>query len=205
MAPRRFFAPCYHPTPLTMKSPRGFLGAVGFLLALPLMLLWQALTGGGAQAVIHFALAAGAALMSVAVFDFVQVPRWIGWIGSVSIGALAGILFLQAISEVVNNESLTRVAYDVLGQRLEGRLTDVFFCFWCPALWLTESRGNRKWFGAIAVLAVAGLVAYEYFLAFRGTSLNQEAEVLKVLYFLPIVWLLLESSRARQARGHETK
>ena len=204
MAPRRFFAPCYHPTPL-MKSPRGFLGAVAFLLALPLMLLWQALTGGGAEAVIHFALAAGAALMSAAVFDFVKVPRWIGWIGSVSIGALAGILLLQAVSEVVNNDSLTRVAYDVLGQRLEGWLTDVFFCFWCPALLLTESRGNRKWLGAIAVVAVAGLVAYKYFLVFRGTSLNEEAEVLKLLYFLPIVWLLLESRAARPAPDHETK
>lgn len=58
-----------------MKSPRGFLAAIVFLSALPVTILYQKLFGNGAEVVIHLALAAGAFLLSFAVFDLSKTPK----------------------------------------------------------------------------------------------------------------------------------
>jgi hypothetical protein len=68
-----------------MRSPRGFAAAVVFLSALPMAALFQAIAGGDPEIVVHVALALGAALMALAVFDF-RTPRWIAWTGSASLG-----------------------------------------------------------------------------------------------------------------------
>ena len=77
-----------------MRSPRGFAGAVVFLLALPVTLLYQMVFGAGAEIVVHAMLGLGAALMASAVFDF-RTSRWIAWAGCAATGSLAAIFLLQ--------------------------------------------------------------------------------------------------------------
>src|SRR5688572_23208982 len=80
-----------------MRSPRGLLAAIFFLLAVPVTFLFQILLGSGASTAIHLALGAGSVVLAFAVFDF-KVPRWINWIGCVSAGALGAIFLLQAVA-----------------------------------------------------------------------------------------------------------
>src|SRR5688500_5011318 len=82
---------------LSMRSPRGFLGAIVLLLALPIAVLVQVLFGSGSATTIHFALAAGSVLVSFSAFDF-ETPRWIAWIGGVTTGGLAAIFLAQGAS-----------------------------------------------------------------------------------------------------------
>lgn len=70
-----------------MRSPRGPLGAIVLLLALPIAVLTQVLFGSGSGTTIHFALAVGCVLVSFSAFDF-ETPRWIAWIGCVTTSAL---------------------------------------------------------------------------------------------------------------------
>jgi hypothetical protein len=58
----------------SMRSFRGFLAAIVFLLAVPVALLCQILFGSGAGTTIHLVLGAGSVLLSFAVFDF-ELPR----------------------------------------------------------------------------------------------------------------------------------
>ena len=178
-----------------MRSSRGFAAAVVFLLAVPLAALFQMIAGAGAEIVIHLALAAGFALLSLAVFDF-RTARWIAWLGFLSTGALAAILLLQGLSELIRNESLTHLVYQVLGQRLEIWLFDVFI-LWCIAVLLVDSRGKTRVAGWIAIAIVAAIVAYGYRLSYLGRSLNTEAQILKVFYLLPFAWLLFEARKTR--------
>jgi hypothetical protein len=73
-----------------MRSPRGLLGAVVLLLALPIAVLVQVLFGSGSATTIHFVLAAGSLLVALSVFDF-ETPRWVAWIGRVSSGGMSAI------------------------------------------------------------------------------------------------------------------
>ena len=157
--------------------------------------LYQAVAGRGAEVVIHLALAFGAALMAVAVFDF-RTARWIAWTGSLSLGVLAVIFLLQAVAELAQRDTLTRLAYRGLGQGIEARAADLFV-IWCMAVVLVDSRGWTRIVGAGAVALVAGMRGYSYYLAYRGTSLDAEAPALKVLALLPFIWLLLEARRTR--------
>src|SRR5215210_8303367 len=100
---------------VSMRSPRGLLAAIVFLLAIPIASLCQIRFGSGASTTIHLALGAGSLLLSCAVFDF-KLPRWINWIGSVSAGALGAIFLLQAVALLISNDSLNYFAYEVLGQ-----------------------------------------------------------------------------------------
>jgi len=176
-----------------MRSPRGFAAAVVFLAALPIAALYQGVGGGGAEVVVHLALALGAALMALAVFDF-RTARWIAWTGSVATSVLAVIFLLQGVSELTHNESLTYLVYRVLGQRLEAWAGDLFV-LWCIAVLLADSRGATRIVGAVAITLVAGMRAYAYYLSYLGTSLDAEVPELKVLSLLPFVWLLLETRK----------
>jgi hypothetical protein len=160
-----------------MKSPRGLAGAVVFLLAVPVAALYQAVFTDGVEAVIHVALAAGAALVASAAGDF-KTARWIRWTGWVSAGAMAVIFLLQAVAELVRNDALTRLAYQVLGQRLEGWLVYLFL-LWCLAVLVVDSSGRTRLLGLVAVA-----------LAASAGALDQ-----KLLGLLPFVWLLFESAR----------
>ena len=115
------------------------------------------LLGTGAGAVIHGALALGSALMSFAVFDF-KTPKWAAWLGSASTGVLAAVLFLQGLSEVIHDASLTYLAYQLLGQRLEGWLVDSFMAWCvCVVVLVVDTQTTARTLGIVA-MATAGCV-----------------------------------------------
>ena len=174
-----------------MKSPRGFAAAAVFLLALPVTLLYQAVIGSGTEIVVHAALALGAALMASAVFDF-RTRRWISWCGSVSIGVLAVIFFIQCLSELTKHATLTQLSYQLLGQHIENVLGNLFL-MWCVVVLLVDSQGKTKALGFVALSATVCMEAYAIGLNFLGSSLDAEAPILKVLALLPFAWLLFES------------
>jgi len=130
--------------------------------------------------------------MSFAVFDF-NTPRWATWMGSASTGVLAAVFFLQGVSEVTHDEALTYIAYQVVGQRLEGWLVDLFMA-WCVVVLVFDRQAARRIPGIVAMATVACAKAYSLGLAYQGTSLDAEAPILKVLWLMPFVWILLEST-----------
>ena len=186
--------------PERTKSARGVVAAIVFLSALPLAALCQAVTGRGAEIVVHVALALGAAVMAVGVFDF-RTARWVAWTGSLSLSVLAVIFLLQGLSELTRNEWLSHVAYQQLGQRLEAWAGDVFV-LWCIAVLLMDSRGWTRIVGSGAIAAVVGMRGYSYYLSHLGTSLDAAAPALKVLALLPFVWLLLEAGQTARPLLH---
>lgn len=175
-----------------MRSARGLVASLAFLLALPLTALYQRVLGTGVEAFIHGVLALGAAFMSFAAFDF-KTPRWATWMGSASAGALAAIFLLQGVSEVAHDKALTHLAYQVLGQRLEGWLVDLFMV-WCVVVLVVDRQAKWRILGFVAMGTVACAKAYSLALASRGTSLEVEAPMLKLLWLLPFVWMLFESA-----------
>jgi hypothetical protein len=178
-----------------MRSTRGLLASIALLLAVPLAALYQMVIGIGVEAVIHGALALGCALMAFAVRDF-KTPRWATWMGSVSTGVLAAVFFVQGVSEVIHNETLTYVAYQVVGQRLEGWLVDLFMA-WCVVVLVVDRHATRRFLGVVAMATVACVKAYSLGLAYQGTSLDAVAPILKTLWLLPFVWILLESTTVK--------
>lgn len=163
------------------------------MLAIPLTAVYQVLIGAGTEVFIHGALALGSALMSFAVFDF-QTPKWACWVGSASTGVLAGVFLLQGASELTRDASLTYFAFQLLGQRLEGWLVDLFMA-WCVVVLVTDRRIRARILGMVAMTTVACARAYAYGLTHQGTSLDAQAPSLKLLWLLPFVWLLFESTR----------
>ena len=179
-----------------MRSPRGLLGAIVLLLALPIAVLTQVLFGSGSGTTVHFALAVGSVLVSLSAFDF-ETPRWVAWIGSISAGALATIFLLQGASELIKNTSLTYLAYEMLGSWPERYLTSLVV-FWLVALLLTASWGKTRILGFVAMAIVVCLEAYGYLgLLYLGTNVLLETPVLRLLYLLPFVWLIFESRKSR--------
>ena len=175
-----------------MRSPRGVLGAAIFLSLLPVAVLYQMLFENGIEIVIHFILSAGSIFIALAVFDFKTV-RWITWAASVSMGALAVIFLLQAVALIVQNDQLTYLAFQLLGQRLESAL-GLPLIFWCIAMLLTDSRGKTKIFGLLVMSAVVCQQVYFYSQAlFGGTPMEE----LKLVLLLMFVWLLFESAKKK--------
>jgi len=177
-----------------MRSPRGFLGSIVLLLALPLAVLTQLLLGSGSGVTIHAALAVGCALLSLAAFDF-ETARWIAWTGCVAAGAFAAIFLVQAASELIQNDSFSYFALQVLGDYPE-RILKTLFIFWLVAVLLTASQGKTMILGFVAMALVVGVEVYNYVLLVLG-----EEPALTALYLLPFVWLLLESRKKQSERG----
>lgn len=174
-----------------MRSTRGLLASVALLLVFPVALLYQLAFDTGVEAVIHGGLAVGSGLMSFAVFDF-KTPRWATWMGSVSSGILAIVFTLQGLSEVTHHEALTHLAYRVFGQGLEGVLVDLFMA-WCVVLLVVDRQATKRILGLVAMATVACAKVYSLALAYRGSSLDAEAPILKLSWLLPFVWILVES------------
>jgi hypothetical protein len=173
-----------------MRSPRGFLAAIAFLLAIPIALPFQIIFGNGAETIIHLVCGVGFALSSLAVFDF-KLPRWITWIGFVSTSASAFIFLLQGVSDLIQNDALHYLAFQVLGQGLERWLIDLFI-FWFVAMLLIDSQGTTRVFGIVAMSIVVFLEVYTYSLSLLGGA---AAGSLKLVYFLAFVWFLFESRK----------
>ena len=171
-----------------MRSPRGFLGSVVLVLALPVAILIQVLLGSGASLTMHVALMAGCALLSLSAFDF-ETPAWVAWVGRVASGLFAVIFLLQAASELIRNDSFSRFALQVLGDWPE-RVLVTLLVFWLVVVLLSASRGKTRILGFVAMAVVVGVDAYNYVLLYLG-----EANALAALYLLPFVWLLFESRK----------
>ena len=174
-----------------MRSLRGVLAAGVCLLAVPVALLFQLIVGGGAEIVLHLVLGVGCLLTAFAVFDF-EPPRWLPWVGCLSIGALGATFLLQGISQLMHNDWLTYLAFQILGQRVEKLSVDVFLV-WCAASVLLISRGKVKLFGIGAMALAIGSEIYSYGVRYFGSG--GVSPLLKLVLLLPFVWLLLESSK----------
>jgi hypothetical protein len=177
-----------------MRSPRGFLGSTVLLLALPVAVLTQVLFGSGSGTMIHFALAVGCVLVSFSAFDF-ETAQWIAWIGCVSMSAFAAIFLVQGASSLIQNDSLTYFANQVLGFWPEKLLLSLL-TFWLVGMLLTASRGKTRILGFVALAIVVCVEVYVYFgLLYLGTNPFLETPVVKLPYLLPFVWLLFESRK----------
>jgi hypothetical protein len=177
-----------------MRSPRGLLGSIVLLLALPIAVLTQVLFGSGSGIAVHFALTVGCVLVSFAAFEF-ETPRWIAWIGSVSLGAFAAIFLVQNASALIGNETFSYFANQILGFWPEKLLLSLT-TFWLVGMLLTASRGKTRILGFVAMSIVVCVDVYVYFgLLFLGTNPFLETAVVKLPYLLPFVWLLLESMK----------
>jgi hypothetical protein len=178
---------------LRMRSPKGFWAALVLLSAIPITAVYRMFFVQGAETLIHAALALAFALLSLAVFDFKTAP-WINKTAFVATCALAGIFLLQGVSERIQSDSLTYIAYHVLGQRLETWLVYVFL-LWCIAMLFLDSWGKTRVLGFIALSLAVGVQIYAQALSYAGTSLDAQSPNLKVLYLLPFAWFLLESTK----------
>jgi hypothetical protein len=180
-----------------MRSPRGFAAAAVLLLAVPVTGLYQMVFANGAAIVIHVALAVGFVLLSFSVFEL-GTTGWMNWIGCAATSALSAIFFLQAVSELIEMDSLTYLVYRILGQRLETWLVYVFL-LWCMAMLLTVSRGKTRILGWMALSIAICLQGYSYALLNFGVSVDAQSQSLKLFYLLLFVWILFESKKARSA------
>jgi hypothetical protein len=179
-----------------MRSPRGFLGSLVLLLALPIAVLAQVMFGGGSGIAIHLALAAGCVLVAFSAFDL-GTPRWLAWVGCVSANAFAAIFLVQGASSLVGSESFSYFANEVLGFWPEKLLLSLL-TIWLLGVLLTASRGRTRILGFVAMAIVVCVEAYVYFvLLFLGTNPFLETAAVKLPYLLPFVWLLFESGKRR--------
>lgn len=176
-----------------MRSVRGVLAASVCLAGVPIALLVEILVGGGAELVLHLVFGVGFLLTAFAVFDF-QPPRWLPWVGGLSIGALGVTFLLQGISQLLHNDAFTYLAFQVLGQKVEGWLVDIFLLWACAAVLLT-GRGKLKVLGiCVMALAVCAEI-YSNGVRYLGSGAGGVSPLLKLVLLLPFLWLLLESRR----------
>lgn len=184
-----------------MRSPRGMLGSVLVLLAVPAAVLARLLVGGGDSVAVHLVLAAGSLLLALAVFDY-GLPKWVTWVGCAGIGSLAVIFLLQAVADMTQNDALNNLAYQTLGSWPERVLPDLFI-FWLLPMLLLESRGWTRILGFAAMAVVVGAEVYGYAMVAQG-DVDGQAGIVRALYLLPFLWLLSESGKRRTERAPAT-
>ena len=100
------------------------------------------------------------------------------------------------MAQLVPNESLHYVAYQVLGQWPEGWLPDVVI-LWFVALLVLDSQGKSRIFGIVALSIAVCSELYSHTLRFLGTA---PSATLKLLMLLLFVWLLFESTKKPQPK-----
>jgi hypothetical protein len=83
------------------------------------------------------------------------------------------------VSELIESSSLTYLAFQVFGQRLEASLVDLF-TFWCIAMLLIDSEVKTRILGFVAMSIVVGVKSYRYGLTCPGSSLDAEVPGLKL-------------------------
>ncbi len=184
---------------IKMKSWRGFLAAIIFLSAVPVAISGQAVFGIDAEMVLHLVCAVGFAFIACAVFDF-KIPGWINWTDALATGGLAVIFLLQGISPLLKNDALKYLAFQILGQRVEGWLVRLLL-LWFVALLIFDSRGKTRIFGFLVMSVVFLTELYDFYLTYLGSSLSAAAGILKLLYLLPFIWLLFESKNSFEEKN----
>ena len=176
-----------------MRSVRGILAASVCLLAVPVAFVFQLIVGSGAEIVLHLVLGVGFLFTALAVFDF-EPPRWLPWVGCLSIGALGATFLLQGISQLLHNNWLTYLAFQILGQQVEALSGDVFLV-WCSATVLLLSHGKVKLFGIVVMVLAVSAEIYSYAVRYFGSGAGGVSPLLKLVLLLPFLWLLIESSK----------
>lgn len=181
-----------------MTSVRGALGAVVLWLAFPVTIVASMLFGErGNHIGIHVMLGLGTLLAASAAFDF-ETPAWVKWLGFLPTAVLGVVFSLQALTEITQSAALRSVAYDLLGQDLEGWLLDGFI-IWALAAVLLVSRGNTRIFGLVAVGLTIAMELYRYSVLAMGGPMNDLPGAWKLVVLLAFAWLFVQSSRAPQA------
>jgi hypothetical protein len=106
---------------------------------------------------------------------------------------MAAIFTLQGLTSPLPDSALHDFAFRVLGNLPERICLDALaVCL--LAVCLLDSRGRTRIFGLLSLLAVAAVELYQISLLFSGT---QGDAILRLVYLLPLVWLLLESRKER--------
>jgi hypothetical protein len=122
------------------------------------------LLANSAEIVLHLVLVlvlgVGVLLTAFAVFDF-EPPRWLPWVGCLSSGAFGVTFLLQGISQLLHNDWLRNLAFQILGQQVETWSVDVFLV-WCSATVLLMSQGKVKLFGMSVMALAVGAEIYSY-------------------------------------------
>lgn len=138
-------------------------------------------------------LATGSFQLAAAVFDFNKLAKSITWIGRIAAAAEGTIFLLQGVSHLVQNSAFTDLVYRRLGQWPERSFMDLII-LWCVGLWLPDSQGRTRLIGLVALVSVVGMEVYSYIRSYLDSSINAAGPGL-TLFWLPFVWLLLESSK----------
>jgi hypothetical protein len=182
-----------------MRSPRAFAASATVLASIVGGIAAGATLGDAAsRLVIHFGVGAGFILLATAAFDF-PMPRWASWIGALSAGAFGAIFVLQGIADLLPGVTvLQQLAFDTLGHEVERILPDVVYV-WFAALLIWASSGRTRILGAIVMTVVIGLEVATGLGALLGVSVP----TIKILLFVPFVWLLFEA--AKRASTGEAK
>ena len=174
-----------------MRSRIGFAAAIVMLLAVPVAFASQLVADGSAELVIHLAVGTGCLLLAAAVFDF-GLRRWVTWTGAGAAGAFGTIFLLQALSQVITNDGLAYLAFDVLGQEIE-RFLPYAILVWFVALLWEGSSGKSRILGSAVMAIVVGVEL----VSIVGPSVGLNIESQKLLFLLPFLWLLIESAKRR--------
>lgn len=173
-----------------MRSPTGAVSAITILLAVPLAFAAQTVSDGSAELVLHLVVGTGSLLLAVAMLDF-RLGRVATAIGCTAAAAFGTIFLLQGLSQIVHNNALTFVAFDVLGQQIEKILPYLIFG-WFLGLLVRGSGGKSKLLGAITLAIV---IAVEI-ASILGPMVGFAIESQRILFLLPFIWLLVESVEA---------
>lgn len=184
-----------------MRSPRNFWASVVLLLALPVAVLVQALSGVDAEMVFHFELSTG--FIAITAFDF-KTPAWVKAIGMVSTTLLCTTFLLQGVAQLTGSPFLDWLGFRVLGQWPESAFVDLLLV-WFVGIGLTYSEWKMRTLGFTCVGSAVGVKIYSYILTALGTTIDEQFAALKILLLLPFVWLLFESKKLKARWAKQDK
>ncbi len=98
---------------------------------------------------------------------------------------------------MVYSAALTHLAFQILGQSLEGWL-GIGFLLWCATILAVDSHGWTRLVGLLAVIGTLSVRVYALSLSLTDAS-SDISSSLKLIYLTPFVWLLLESRKKRES------
>ena len=178
-----------------MRSRTGIVASLLILLAFPAAIIFNVTTGGSPETIVHFMVGVGFVLFALAVFKF-ALPRWLNVVGAAAAAAFGSIFILQGVSEVLDSEALRGIAFGVLGHEIERILPDAVF-LWFIGLLLAATTGRTRIVGWIVMPIVVGLEVATA----AGVLLGIDVPTQKLIFFVPFVWLLIESIKGPLAGG----
>jgi hypothetical protein len=177
-----------------LRSLGGALGALVLLLALPLTVAFDMLFPGHAEVVIHVLLAIGTFTVGLSVFDF-GTPKWLTRTACAAGCVLAAIFFAQGLAALTQNEMLKNVAFSPqIGGWGEAIAVSTVMA-WFIAIAFAHGRGATMIAGAASAAMVIGVSVW----AMLAAPLGGTPAELRLLFLIPIAWLLFVSTRRSNA------